>query len=317
MKPLHVLHVDENHPILIEELQKLGFKNELAYSTPLETLLPQLHKYSGIVIRSRFPIDKQVIDAAYNLKFIARLGAGLENIDLTYAQEKKIQLFAAPEGNRNAVAEHTLGMLLSLMNKLRLGHISIQNGQWLREKHRGWELEGKTVGIIGYGNTGRQFAKKLVGMEVKTLCYDIREGLGDGYATQVDMDTLLLKAEVISLHLPQDKSTMGLINKRFISKVAHPFWLLNTSRGKIIDTEALVEELKTEKVLGAGLDVLEYESHSFSNTFEKNNYPSALRYLLNAENVLLSPHVGGWSHESHHKLATTIIDKIKTKFLEL
>ena len=203
------------------------------------------------------------------------------------------------------------------MNKLRLGHISIQNGQWLREEHRGWELEGKTVGIIGYGNTGRQFAKKLVGMEVKTLCYDIREGLGDQYATQVNMDTLLLKAEVISLHLPQDESTVGLINKRFISSISNPFWLLNTSRGKIVDTEALVEGLKREKVLGAGLDVLEYESRSFSNTFEKNNYPSALRYLLNAENVLLSPHVGGWTHESYLKLATTIIDKIKTNFLEI
>ena len=317
MKPLHVLHVDENHPILIEELQKFGFNNVVDYSTPLEILLPQLYKYSGIVIRSRFPIDQQVIDAASNLKFIARLGAGLENIDWNYAQKKKIQLFSAPEGNRNAVAEHALGMLLGLMNKLRLGHISIQNGQWLREEHRGWELEGKTVGIIGYGNTGRQFAKKLVGMEVKTLCYDIREGLGDQYATQVNMDTLLLKAEVISLHLPQDESTAGLINKRFISSVSNPFWLLNTSRGKIVDTEALVEGLKREKVLGAGLDVLEYESRSFSNTFEKNNYPSALRHLLNAENVLLSPHVGGWTHESYLKLATTIIDKIKTNFLEL
>lgn len=315
MKTMRILHVDENHPLLLEALEELGFINEIAYTTPLETLLPTLHKYTGLVIRSRFPIDKKVLDVASGLKFIARLGAGLENIDVAYAQQKNIQLFAAPEGNRNAVAEHTLGMLLTLLNKLRLGHASIQNGQWLRENHRGWELEGKTVGILGYGNTGSQFAKKLSGMGVEVLCYDIRPRLGDAFATQVDRKTLLAKAEVISLHLPQDASTVGMINKTFIAKMQRPFWLLNTARGKIVNTEALVEGLKSGKILGAGLDVLEYESRSFTTFFDAGNVPEAFHYLLTAENVLLSPHVGGWTHESYHKLAITIINKIKTHFL--
>jgi len=317
MKPLRILHVDENHPLLIESLAALGFINEIAYDTPLETLLPTLDQYTGLVIRSRFPVDQKVLDAASQLKFIARLGAGLENIDVAYAQQKNIQLFAAPEGNRNAVAEHTLGMLLALLNKLRLGHASIQKGQWLREAHRGWELEGKTVGILGYGNTGSQFAKKLSGMGVQVLCYDIRPALGDAYATQVDKETLLAKSEVISLHLPQDASTMGMIDKNFIAQMQHSFWLLNTARGKIVDTEALVEGLKSGKVLGAGLDVLEYESRSFTRLYDSENVPEAFQYLLTAENVLLSPHVGGWTQESYEKLSATIIDKIKTHFLKL
>ena len=316
MKPNRILHIDENHPLLLTALEGLGFINELAYTTPLKTLLPTLHQYTGLVVRSRFPIDQKVLEAASSLKFIARLGAGLENIDVAYAQQKNIQLFAAPEGNRNAVAEHALGMLLNLFNKLRLGHTSIQNGQWQREKHRGWELEGKTVGILGYGNTGSQFAKKLMGMGVQVLCYDIRPHLGDTYATQVDKDTLLTEAEIISLHLPQDSSTVGMIDQNFIAKMQHPFWLLNTARGKIIKTEALVEGLKSGKILGAGLDVLEYESDSFTTLFNSENVPPAFQYLINAENVLLSPHVGGWTHESYQKLAITIIKKIKTDYLK-
>ena len=317
MKPMRLLHVDENHPLLVEGLKNLGFINELAYTTPLESLIPKLHTYTGLIIRSRFPIDKKVIDAAPNLQFIARLGAGLENIDVAYAQQKNMQLFAAPEGNRNAVAEHALGMLLALLNKLRLGHASIQAGHWLREEHRGWELEGKTVGIIGYGNTGRQFAKKLRGMEVEVLCHDILPNLGDQNATQVSLDTLYTKAHVISLHVPQNNSTIGLINEPFLAQMQHPFWLLNTSRGKVVDTNALVKGLKSGKVLGAGLDVLEYESRSFTNHFEAATIPPAFSYLLQAENVLLSPHVGGWTVESHEKLATTILTKIKTQFLKL
>jgi len=307
-----ILHVDENHPLLLEGLEALGYENVLAYDTPLDELLPQFGNYIGLVIRSRFPVDKKCLDLGTHLKFIARLGAGLENIDVEYAKEKNIQLIAAPEGNRNAVGEHALGMLLGLMNKLRLAHHSIASGSWLREEHRGWELEGKTVGIIGYGNTGKSFAKKLQGFNnVKVLCYDILEGVGDHTAEQVSLEEVQKKAHVVSLHIPETHKTLGFINKKFINHMHHPFWLINTARGKAVITEDLVEGLKTGEILGAGLDVLEYESRSFYSILESNNQNPALSYLLKSNQVLLSPHVGGWTVESHHKLAQTILDKIK------
>jgi D-3-phosphoglycerate dehydrogenase len=203
-------------------------------------------------------------------------------------------------------------MLLGLMNKLRPAHRSITEGYWLREEHRGLELEGKTIGLIGYGNTGKSFAKKLQGFnDVKVLCYDILEGVGDLAAEQVSLKELLKKAHVVSLHIPETSKTLGFINKKFINNMHHPFWLINTARGKVIITEELVEGLKTRKILGAGLDVLEYESSSFYSIFKSNKQNSALSYLLKSDQVLLSPHVGGWTVESHHKLAQTILDKIK------
>ena len=311
MNPSKILHVDENHPLLLEGLEDLGYQNVLAYKTPLEELLNEIIQYEGMVIRSRFPIDKEFIDSAKNLRFIARVGAGLENIDLKYAQSKNIHLIAAPEGNRNAVGEHTLGLLLGLMNKLRLGHRSIQDGKWLRETHRGFELENKTVGIIGYGNTGKNFAQKLKGFSVRVLCHDILPNKGDDNATQVDLKTLMKEAQVLSLHIPQSTLTEEMINQNFISEMKHPFWFLNTARGKAVNTNDLVNGLKSGKILGAGLDVLEYESASFHSIFNAKNRPEALTYLLSADNVLLSPHVGGWTIESHQKLAQTILDKIK------
>ncbi|MEO2100257.1 MAG: 2-hydroxyacid dehydrogenase [Flavobacteriaceae bacterium] len=308
-----VLHVDENHPLLLEGLTALGYENIIAYDTPLEKLLFELNKYQGIVIRSRFPIDKKFLNAASQLKFIARVGAGLENIDISYASSKNIALISAPEGNRNAVGEHALGMLLSLMNKLRIGHQSIAQGNWLREEHRGWELENKTVGIIGYGNTGKSFAKKLSGFNnLRVLCHDILPNVGDQAAHQVSLKELQEKAQVISLHVPQTAKTQGMINKHFIDQMQHPFWLINTARGKAVVTEDLTAALKSGKILGAGLDVLEYESSSFYSIFNAPEPSDALSYLLKADQVLLSPHVGGWTVESHRKLAQTILDKIKT-----
>ncbi len=311
MTTYRILHVDDNHPLLLEGLTAMGHENHLAYDVPLETLLPSLSQYDGLVIRSRFPIDKTFIDAATKLKFIARVGAGLENIDREYAQSKNIALIAAPEGNRNAVGEQALGMLLALTNKLRPAHQSIQQGQWLREAHRGWELEGKTVGIIGYGNTGKSFAKKLQGFAVNVLCYDILPKVGDAYATQVDLASLQAASHVISLHIPQTPFTHGMIHRKFIDQMQHPFWLINTARGKAVITEDLVEGLKSGKILGAALDVLEYESASFHSIFNAQQRPPALDYLLHADQVLLSPHVAGWTFESHQKLAQTIVDKIK------
>ena len=309
-KPL-ILHVDENHPLLIKGLKDMGFENVIEYNTPLEKLIPNLKLYKGLVIRSRFPIDKKFLDLATNLKFIARVGAGLENIDISYAEHKNISLIAAPEGNRNAVGEHALGMLLGIMNKLRMGHQNISKGLWLRELHRGYEIEGKTVGIIGYGNTGKSFAKKLTGFnDVEILCYDIKPNLGDKIAKQVSINELQSKAQIISLHVPETDQTIGMIDKNFISKMKHPFWLINTARGKAVVTKDLVDAIESKKIIGAGLDVLDYESSSFSSIFNSDKELNSLKFLIEAEQVILSPHVGGWTVESHQKLAKTILKKI-------
>ena len=307
-----VLHIDKNHDLLLEGLESLGYKNVLAYDTPLSILLPKLKEYFGVIIRSRFPINKKFIDKASNLKFIARVGSGLENIDVRYATKKNINLLSAPEGNRNAVGEHALGMLLCLMNKIRLGHESIKEGVWNREEHRGWELEGRTVGIIGYGNTGQSFAKKLKGFNnLKIIFYDIKQNLGDDFAQQVSLEVLKENAEILSLHIPESKETSGMINEKFINQMQNPFWLINTARGKAVNTDDLVIGIKSGKILGAGLDVLEYESSSFYSIFNDNKKNSSLTFLKNSKRVILTPHVGGWTLESHKKLSETILDKIR------
>ena len=242
------------------------------------------------------------------------MGAGLENIDLRYAKEKNIFIASAPEGNRNAVGEHTLAMLLNLFNKLNKGHEEVKNGKWKREDNRGTELDGKTVGIIGYGNMGKAFAKKLRGFELDVLCYDIVGGVGDECARQVGILELQQKADILSLHVPQNESSIGMVNTKFIEAFNNPFWLLNTARGKCVVTDDLVKGLKSGKILGAGLDVLEYEKKSFDFEDFFINKPESFSYLCNANNVLLSPHVAGWTVESKEKLAQTIVDKIKAHF---
>ena len=316
MKPVNIkiLHIDSNHPILLEKLEKLGFVNENDFTSTKEEIESKIQNYHGIVIRSRFKIDKTFLDKATNLQFIARVGAGLESIDCDYAIAKNIQLIAAPEGNRNAVGEHTLAMLLSLFNNLNTAHSEIQQGHWNREKNRGHELDGKTVGIIGYGNMGKAFAKKLRGFDVEILCYDIKGNVSDGNAKQVSLEELQQKTDVLSLHIPWTAETDKMVDANFISAFAKPFWLLNTSRGKNVVTSDLVAALKSGKILGAGLDVLEYEKLSFETIFQDERIPEAFQYLLKAENVLLSPHIAGWTFESHERLAQTIVDKIKTKY---
>jgi D-3-phosphoglycerate dehydrogenase len=300
---------------MIEELTTLGFENTEDFTSTKAEVEAKIHHYDGVIIRSRFKIDKLFLDKATRLKFIGRVGAGLENIDVDYAQKKGIQLYNAPEGNRNAVSEHALGMLLSLFNKLRTAHDEVVNGKWRREENRGHELEGKTIGIIGYGNTGKAFAKKLSGFEVEVLCYDILENLGDTNAKQVSLKELKAKAEVISLHTPQTPKTLGMIDAKFIESISNPFWFINTARGKSVVTEDLVDGLKSGKILGAGLDVLEYEKTSFEDLFSKEkDIPKAFRYLIDAPNVVLSPHVAGWTFESHIKLAQTIVNKIHADF---
>ncbi|TYB76043.1 hydroxyacid dehydrogenase [Bizionia saleffrena] len=310
---MNILNLDSNHPLLIQQLNALGFTNDEDYSTSKEGIEKIIHNYDGFIIRSRFKIDADFLDKATKLKFIARVGAGLENIDCAYAHQKGITLIAAPEGNCNAVGEHSLAMLLSLFNKLNTADREVRSGKWLRENNRGLELDGKTVGLIGYGNMGKSFAKKLRGFEVTTLCYDIKPQMDDDNATQVSLQELQQRSDVVSLHTPETPLTTNMVNTEFINGFAKPFWLINTARGKSVVTSNLVSALKSGTILGAGLDVLEYEKASFENLFS-NELPEAFKYLINSKNVLLSPHVAGWTIESKEKLAQTIVNKIKAKF---
>lgn len=312
---IKILHIDSNHPLLLRQLHEAGFTNHEDFKSSKEEIEAKIQDYNGIVIRSRFKIDKTFLDKAINLQFIARVGAGLESIDCDYALAKNISLIAAPEGNRNAVGEHALGMLLSLFNKLNQADREIRSGHWNREKNRGHELDGKTVGIIGYGNMGKSFAKKLRGFDVEVLCYDILDNVGDANAKQVSLEELQEKSDVLSLHIPWTPETDKLVNTDFIDAFAKPFWLINTSRGKNVVTSDLVHALEAGKVLGAGLDVLEYEKLSFETLFEEDKIPEAFQYLLESDKVILSPHIAGWTFESHEKLAQTIVDKIKELYL--
>lgn len=311
MKPndIKILHLDSNHPLLWDQLHQAGFQNFEDFSSPKEEIENKIAQFHGIVIRSRFKIDKTFLDKATNLQFIARVGAGLESIDCDYAQQKGIHLIAAPEGNRNAVGEHALGMLLSLFNNLNKADAEVRSGHWNREANRGHELDGKTIGIIGYGNMGKAFAKKLRGFEVEVLCYDIASNIGDENAKQVSLEELQQKAEVLSLHTPWTPQTDKMVNADFINAFANPFWFINTARGNSVVTSDLVAALQSGKILGAGLDVLEYEKLSFETLFEAEK-PAAFDYLLKAKNVILTPHIAGWTHESKIKLAQVIVDKI-------
>lgn len=312
---MKVLHVDINHPLIIDQFEAIGFQNDEDYTSTKEDIEQKIEGYDGLIIRSRFTIDAQFLDKAKNLKFIGRLGAGLENIDTKYAKSLGIFLAAAPEGNRNAVGEHAVGMVLSLFNKLNKADREVRNGRWDREGNRGIELEGKVVGIIGYGNMGKAFAKKLKGFDVEeVICYDILGGVEDDNARQVGILELHNRTDILSLHVPQTEATTGMVNSEFLDKFHKPIWIVNTARGKCIQTIDLVHALETGKVLGAGLDVLEYEKTSFENMFTDNNLPKAFQYLVNSEKVILSPHVAGWTVESKVKLAQTVVDKIKRKF---
>lgn len=313
---MKVLHVDINHPLIIEQFSELGFQNDEDYTSTKKEIESKIDQYDGLIIRSRFTIDSQFLDKAKNLKFIGRLGAGLENIDTKHAKSLGIFLAAAPEGNRNAVGEHAMGMLLSLFNKLNTADCEVRVGKWDREGNRGLELEGKVVGIIGYGNMGKAFAKKLIGFDVEeVICYDIQGGVEDKNARQVGIMEFQNRADVVSLHIPQTAETVGMVNSEFLNKFQKSIWIINTARGKCIITSDLVEAMKSGKVLGAGLDVLEYEKASFENMFSGNNLPDAFKYLINSDQVILSPHVAGWTAESKIKLAQSIVDKIKVKFI--
>lgn len=313
LSKIKILHLDTNHPLLWEQLEHAGFTNEADFVSSKEEVEAKIQNYHGVVIRSRFKIDKTFLDKAINLQFVARVGAGLESIDVEYAYAKGVELISSPEGNRNAVGEHALGMVLSLFNKLNKADREIRHGHWNREANRGLELDGKTVGIIGYGNMGKSFAKKLRGFDVEVLCYDILSNVGDENAKQVSLSELQAKADVISLHTPWTDLTNKMINTNFINGFQKPFWFINTARGRSVVTADLVAALQSGKILGAGLDVLEYEKLSFE-TLLTNEIPEPLQYLIQADNVLLTPHIAGWTQESKTLLAQVIVDKILAKY---
>lgn len=312
---MRILHLDKNHELLVQQLTDAGHENVENYTISKTETEKIIADFDGIVIRSRFKIGRSFLDAATQLKFIARVGAGLESIDIPYAQSKGVHLISAPEGNRNAVGEHTLGMILALFNKLKQADNEIRLGKWNREANRGLELDGKTIGIIGYGNMGKAFAKKLRGFDCKVICYDILNGVGNNDASQVSLTQLQKETDVLSLHTPWTSETDKMINTAFIEAFAKPFFFINTARGKSVVTEDLVTALEQGKIVGAGLDVLEYEKGSFETLFTQvQDVPEALTYLLQSPKVLLSPHIAGWTVESKRKLAQIVVDKILAKF---
>jgi len=306
---MKILALDNNHKLLIEGLAKAGFKVAEDYFSSRKEIMKTISEYDGIIIRSRFPIDKEFLEQAQNLKFIGRVGAGLENIDVEYAREKNIALFNAPEGNRDAVGEHAVGMLLMLMNRLKIADNEFRNGIWKREENRGDELKGKTVGIIGYGNMGKAFAQKLKGFEVETVCYDIQTNLGDEYAQQVSLSEFFAESDIVSLHTPQTRETNGMVHEGFIQSFRKPFYFINTARGKSVVTKDLVKALQTGKIKGACLDVHEYEKSSFEK-LDTNELTEDFKFLLQSEKVILTPHIAGWTHQSGIKLSEIILNKI-------
>ena len=304
---MKILLLDKNHPLITEQLSEKGFVLEEDFSSSYEQVLEKIHLYEGVIIRSRIPLDAHFLEKAKNLKFIARVGAGMENIDIAKAQELGIKLINSPEGNKDAVAEHVIGTLLVLMNRLFISSNEVKKGIWLREENRGEEILGKTFGIIGYGNMGKAVAKRLSGFGCKTIFYDIKPNLSDEFATQVSLQELQENTDILSLHTPLTEDTLYMIDEEFISKMKKNFYFINTARGKNLKTSALVNALKSGKIKGACLDVLEYEKTSFENLETKNE---DLEYLLNSEKAIITPHIAGWTHESKIKLAQVIVDKI-------
>ena len=308
---MKILQLDKNHPLITEQLSSKGFEIDDDFSSSYDDVLKKIDAYDGIIIRSRIPIDRNFIEHGKNLKFIARVGAGMENIDGEFATKSGISLISSPEGNRDAVAEHVLGMLLILMNRLFIASNEVKNGIWKREENRGDELLGKTFGIIGYGNMGKAVAKRLSGFGVKVIFQDILPNLSDEFATQVSLDTLKNEADILSLHIPITNETHHLIDAQFISEMKKDFYFINTARGKNVKTSDLVEAIRSGKVRGACLDVLEYEKPSFENLEVENNDSA---FLLQSEKVIVTPHIAGWTVQSKEKLAQVIVDKILTEF---
>lgn len=305
-----VIFIDSVHPILKERLEKMGFQCDWMIDLKPIEIEEIIGNYEGAVIRSKFKFDAKILEKASQLKWIARSGAGMENIDLIAAKKLNIQCFNSPEGNRDAVAEHCIGLLLSLFNHLSRGDQEVRQGLWLREKNRGIELKGKTVGLIGFGFMGQAFAQRLQGFGVTILAYDkYKTAFGSDSVKEVTLKELQENSDVISIHLPYTKETHYYVDEQFIANCKKPFYLINTARGKSLKTSALVSGLAAKKVLGACLDVSEFESLSFEN-LNKEELPQAFQDLIASDKVILSPHVAGWTVESYEKLSSYLANKI-------
>lgn len=305
-----ILCIDSNHDVLHETLMQSGFHCDLFWNKTKEELIQLIPGYDGIVIRSKFKITKDIIDSAPKLKVIGRVGAGMENIEVEYANSKNITCISAPEGNRDAVGEQALGMLLMLLNNLKRADQEVRKGIWKRAENRGHEISGKTIGIIGYGNMGSAFAKKLMGFDCTILVHDKHKtNFSNEYLTESTLERIFLEADIVSIHLPLNAETNYYINDEFISSFKKNFYVINTARGQCLNTFDLVKHMKSGKVMGACLDVLEYESVSFEN-LDTSTLPEPMQYLLKSEDVILTPHIAGWTHESNYKMSKVIAEKM-------
>lgn len=307
-----VLIIDTIHTSFEDVLHANGIKTIKAYEWSREKVLMEIGHFEGLSIRSRFKIDADFLYSARHLKCIGRAGAGMENIDVATATKLGIHCVNAPEGSKDAVAEHALGMLLMLLNHLQRADTEVRNGIWRREENRGIELEGKTVGIVGFGNMGRSFARRLIGFGVRILALDPYITLDEKvfpYVEQCDENTFFETCDIVSLHVPLTAETASMVNTQWLRRFKKPIYLLNTARGKNVDTAALTEAIKLGIVAGAALDVLEYETISFEN-IEHRNLPEPFKFLVGSDKVVLSPHIAGWTIESNHKIATILAEKM-------
>jgi D-3-phosphoglycerate dehydrogenase len=301
----NILIVDDIHPVFIEQAETLGYTCDYKPLIKASEALEIIGDYAGLVIRSKFNVDRSVIDAATRLRFVCRAGAGMDNIDEAYAAEKNIKLINAPEGNMDAVGEHAVGLLLSLMNNFRTADAEIRTGSWLREANRGYELKGKTVGIIGYGFMGSSFAKKLSGFGVDVIAYDkYKTGFSDRYAREVSMEEIVKHSDVLSLHVPLTAETDGLVNDEYLFHFKKPIFFINTSRGKTAKVSAVLNAIKQGKIIGAGLDVLEVEK--FPALTEQGWYEE----LRQSGKVILTPHVAGWTFDSYRRISEVMAAKL-------
>lgn len=310
---MRVLITDDCHPILASRLVEAGFEVVTDATLEADSLLSIVSDFDALVVRSKISIDARFLDSCGSrLRCIGRLGAGMETIDVSYAEAKGIRCLNSPEGNRDAVGEHATALLLSLFDRINLADAEVRQGLWRREANRGIEVKGKTVGIIGFGNMGAAFAQRLRGFECHIVAYDkYKAHYAPSYVEEVSLSELQQRADVVSLHVPLTEETHYLVDEQFFSAMAKPFFLINTARGAVVHTAALAEALSSGKVMGAGLDVVEYENMA-KDGLDIAQLPADFRYLLQCPRVVLTPHVGGWTVESKYKLAAVMADKIIT-----
>lgn len=308
-----VLFIDKVLPQIWSELRAAGIDCHDATELTRAEVLERLPDYEGLLIRSRLTVDRELLDRGQRLGFVARWGVGTEHIDLDYAAERGIRVYTSPEGSRDTVGEHTVGLLLMLMNHLGRADRQVRAGQWVRAANRATELGGKTVGLLGYGNMGTAAARRLAGFGCRVLAYDkFKTNYGDRYAAAADLETLWREADILSIHIPYEGNHY-FVDGDFIDRFQRPIWLVNTARGLVVHTADLVERLQSGRVLGAALDVIEYEEQSFVH-LDPRQQPAPFQYLLEADNVVLTPHIAGWSHEAEYGHARTLAAKIKAHF---